>query len=370
MLSVFAKRAPVNFVLQPWQLLVLALAGWINRQQQEVIEYLRTENQVLKESHGKKRIRLNDDQRRRLAVKGKILGRKLLREIATIVTPDTILAWHRQLVAQKWDYSHQRNKVGRPRVSREIVELVLRMARENPTWGYDRIEGALANLGHKISDTTVGNILREHGIEPVPERKRQTTWKAFLKAHWDVLGAVDFTTIEVWSKGGLVTIYLLFVMEVETRRVHFAGCTTNPAEPWMKQIARNLTDSFDGFLLGNRYLLMDHDTKFCKAFRSILHQADVQAVKLPARSPNLNAHMERFIRSLKDECLNRVIFFGDVSLRKAVGQFVEHYHQERNHQGLCNRLIDPGVDVGGAAGDVECRERLGGLLKYYYRDAA
>jgi hypothetical protein len=159
-------------------------------------------------------------------------------------------------------------------------------------------------------------------------------------------------------------------MEVATRRVYFAGGTTNPDEAWMKQIARNLTDSFDGFLLGKRYILMDRDAKFCEAFRSILKPADVNPVKLPARSPNLNAHMERFMRSLKEECLNRLIFFGDVSLRKAVGQFVEHYHQERNHQGLGNRLIEPGVGVGRVAGEVACRERLGGLLQYYYRDAA
>jgi transposase InsO family protein len=300
----------MKFVLQPWQLLLVVLAGWINRQQQDVIEYLRTENQILKESHGKRRIPLTDHQRRRLAVKGKILGREALGEIATVVTPDTILRWHRQLVAQKWDFSHRRTKVGRPRTSQEIVELILRMARENPGWGYDRIEGALANLGHKISDTTVGNILKEHGIEPAPERRRKTTWKAFLKAHWDVLGATDFTMIEVWTKGGLVTIYLLFVMEVGTRRVHFAGSTTNPTEPWMKQVARNPTYSFDGFLLGARYLIMDRDSKFCESFRSILEQADVDPVKLPARSPNLNAHMERFMRSLKSECLNRMIFFG------------------------------------------------------------
>jgi transposase InsO family protein len=360
----------MNFVLQPWQLLLVILAGWINHQQQEVIEYLRTENQILKESHGKKRIRLNDDQRRRLAVKGKILGRKMLGEIGTIVTPDTILRWHRQLVAQKWGYSHRRKKVGRPRMPQVVVELVLRMARENPAWGYDRIEGALANLGHKISDTTVGDIVRDHGIEPVPERRRQTTWKAFLTAHWDVLGATDFTTVEVWSKCGLVTIYLLFVIEVATRRVHFAGCTTNPDEAWMKQTARNLTDSFDGFLLGKRYLLMDRDTKFCESFRSILRPADVNPVKLPARSPNLNAHMERFMRSVKNECLNRMIFFGEKSLRRAVSEFLEHYHAERNHQGLGNRLIEPSAEVGSANGDVECRERLGGLLKYYYRRAA
>ena len=358
----------MNFVLQPWHLLLVILAGWINQQQQEVIESLRTENQVLKEAHGKKPIRLTDDQRRRLAVKGEVLGRKVLEEIATIFTPDTILRWHRQLVAQKWDYSHRRGKVGRPRVSSEIAKLVLRMARENPTWGYDRIQGALANLGHRISDTTVGNILREHGIDPVPERKRQTTWKTFLKSHWDVLGVVDFTTTEVWSKGGLVTFYLLFVIEVATGRVHFAGCATSPHAAWMKRVGRNLTDSLDGSLLGTRYLLMDRDTTFCEAFLSILEQADVTPVRLPARSPNLNAHIERFHRSLKQECLDRMIFFGERSVRMAVWQFLEHDHRERNHQGLGNRLIQP--EVGRTSGDVSCRERLGGLLQYDYRDAA
>jgi len=138
----------------------------------------------------------------------------------------------------------------------------------------------------------------------------------------------------------------------------------------MKQIARNLTDSFDGFLLGKRYLLMDRDTKFCEAFRFITHETGVDAVKLPAKSPNLNAHMERFLRSLKDECPCRIIFFGERSLRNSVSQFVDHYHRERNHQGLANRLIDAGEEVGRIAGDVQCRERLGGLLRYYYREAA
>ena len=159
-------------------------AGWVHRQQQEVIDYLRTENQVLKEKLGKKRILLSDDQRRRLAVKAKVLGRKLLTEVGTLVTPDTLLRWHRMLVAKKWDYSERRkDKPGRLPVADEIQELVLRLARENPSWGYDRIQGALANLGHDISDTTVANILKEHGIEPAPERKRQTTWKTFIKAH-------------------------------------------------------------------------------------------------------------------------------------------------------------------------------------------
>ena len=183
----------MNFVLQPWQLLLLILAGWINRQQQQVIDYLRTENQVLKEKLGKRRILLNDDQRRRLAVKAKVLGRKLLAEVGTLFTPDTLLRWHRLLVAKKWDYSQRRqHQPGRPPLAQEIQQLVVRLARENPSWGYDRIQGALANLGHDLSDTSVGNILRAHGIEPAPERKRATTWKAFLKAPESSGGQTSF----------------------------------------------------------------------------------------------------------------------------------------------------------------------------------
>jgi hypothetical protein len=157
---------------------------------------------------------------RRFAVKAKILTRKTLEQIGTLVTPDTLLRWHRMLVAQKWNYADRSTKAGHPATPQEIVDLVLQMAKENPTWGYDRIQGALANLGHQVSDQTVGNILKQHGVEPAPERKRQTTWTTFIKAHWDVLAAIDFTTIEVWTKSGLITFYLLFVMELKTRRVH------------------------------------------------------------------------------------------------------------------------------------------------------
>ena len=357
-------------VLQPWHLLLFIIAGWVNRHQQDVIEYLRTENQVLKERLGKKRILLTDDQRRRLAVKGKVLGRKALEEISTIVTPETLLRWHRELVARKWDYSQQRQKVGRPPVAKEIVELVLRMAKENPFWGYDRIQGAVANLGHKISDSTVANILRQHGIDPAPERKRQTTWHTFLKAHWDVLASVDFTTIEAWTRSGLVTYYLLFFMELATRRVHFAGLTTNPDEAWLLQIARNVTDAEEGFLRGKRYILMDRDTKFSEVFRNTLEDGGVRPVRLPPHSPNLNSHIERFMRSLKEECLGRMIFFGEKALHTATVSYVEHFLTERNHQGVSNRLLLPGSEVGQTAGDIACRERLGGLLQYFYRKAA
>ena len=247
------------------------------------------------------------------------------------------------------------------------------MAQENPSWGYDRIQGALANLGHEISDQSVGNILKEHGIEPAPQRKRHTspsTWKTFLKSHWEVLGAIDFTTIEVWTKSGLVTYYLLFVMKVATRTVHFAGCTTHPHAAWMQQIARNLTDGCDGFHLGIRYLLMDRDGSFCEAFRAVLESAGVEPVRLTPRSPNLNSHLERFHLSIKSESLERMIFFGEAMLRNAVCEFLIHYDGERNHQGLDNRILTPGAEVGRVAGTIQCRERLGGLLKFYHRDAA
>ena len=165
----------LEFLLRPWHLIVLAAASHLNREQERTIEYLRTENAGLREKLGKGRILLNDDQQRRLSVKGHILGKRELSGLATIVTPDTILRWHRQLVALKWDYSDRRKSIGPPPVPEAIAELVVRMDRENPDRDYDHIEGALANLRHTLSDTTVGNVLREHGIEPASERSKKTT---------------------------------------------------------------------------------------------------------------------------------------------------------------------------------------------------
>lgn len=361
----------MNFILQPWQLLVMILAGWINSEQQKIIDFYRAQLDAVMQAQGKKRLLLTDDQRRILAVKGKALGRKSLTELSTIVTPDTILRWHRNLVARKWDYSQRRAKrAGRPPITDEVRKLAIRLAQENPSWGYDRIQGALSNLGHVVSDQTIGNILKQHGIEPAPARKRQTSWRTFIKSHWEVLSAIDFTTVEVWTKGGLVTYYLLFVMELKTRRVHLAACTTTLGDACMKQIARNLTDPFDGVLKDSKYVLMDRDANFSSAFRTILDEAGVEPVRLPAKCPNLNSHLERFHLSIKSECLSRMIFFGEQALRHAVNTYLLHYHSERNHQGLGNELIDPGDDVGETEGEIQCRKQLGGLLKYYYRQAA
>ncbi|MCH9033253.1 MAG: transposase [Planctomycetes bacterium] len=354
---------------QPWQLLLVTLAGWINRHQLDVIAYIQQENNILKSKLKGKRIRFTDDERRRLAVKGKALGRRVLREVASIVTPDTLLAWHRRLIAQKWDYSGRRGP-GRPRVAHQISELTARMARENPRWGYTTIRGALFNLGHVVARETVRNILKEHGIEPAPERSKRTPWSTFLKSHWDCIAAVDLFTTEVWTRNGLVRYYTLFFIKLSSRRVHVAGVTPNPHRIWIKQIARNLTNPIDGFLLGTRYLIMDRDSIFTDEFREYLKQEGVKPVRLPPRSPNLNAYAERFVRTIKECCLNQMIFFGERSLWNAIREFMEHYHHERNHQGLENRLIDPRHQIGLTEDSIACRERLGGMLRYYYRDAA
>ncbi|MCH9727094.1 MAG: integrase core domain-containing protein [Planctomycetes bacterium] len=360
----------MKFILQPWQFLFVLLCGWVHQRQSEIIEFQNAQITALLEKLGKKRILLTDNQRRVLAVKSKSIGRKTLMELTTIVTPDTLLRWHHDLVAKKWDYSEKRKSVGRPHIRQVIVDLILKFAKENPTWGYNRIQGALANVGYKISDTTVGNILKAHGIEPAPNRQCSGSWSTFLKSHWDVLAAIDFTTVEVWTKHGLVTFYLLFAMELKTRRVHFTACSPGLGDEYMRNIAVGLTDEIDGFLKEKKYVIMDRDANFSSAFRRRLEICDVQPVRLPPKSPNLNAYMERFHLSIKSECLDRMIFFGERSLRRAVDEYISHYHEERNHQGLQNELIEPVDGIGSQAGKIECRERLGGLLKYYYRNAA
>ena len=224
----------------------------------------------------------------------------------------------------------------------------------------------LLERARPITDTTVGNILKSHGIEPTPCRKTTGSWSTFIKAHWDTLAAIDFTTVETWISSGLTTFYLLFAMELNTRKVHFAGCSVHPNEAWMKQTARELTNHFDGFLLNTNYLIMDRDTKFCESFRAFLSDEGVKPVRLPPRSPNFNAHLERFFRSLKAECLDRLILFGEKAMCNAVREYLAHYHTERNHQGLDNELIVPLERPPDFETEVKTTERLGGLLHSYH----
>ena len=315
----------------------------INQQQREVIDYLQTENRVLREQLGSRRLRFTDDQRIRLAAKAQRLGRRVLQQLATVVSPDTLLAWHRHLIARKHD-GHQRRGPGRPPTITEIRQLVVRMATENRDWGYTRIQGALANLGHDVGRGTIATILRQHGIEPAPDRRRGTTWREFLKAHWGVLAAADFFTVEVWTATGLTRYVVLFVIELATRRVHIAGITAEPDSAWVIQCSRQLSDPVDGFLLGKRFLLHDRDPLFTNTFRDTLAATGVETVRLPPKSPNLNAFAERFVRTIKESCLERLILVGEASLWRAVREFVAHYHEERNHQGLGNVLIVPVAD--------------------------
>ena len=184
------------------------------------------------------------------------------------------------------------------------------------------------------------------------------------------MASIDFTNMEVWTPKGLVTFYVLVAMHLKTRRVKIAGITPYPDGDWVRQMTRDLTNVEDGFLLHQSYVLVDRDTKFLPLREYLTSCSEVEPVVLPPRSPNLNAHLERFMRSLKHECLNRMIFFGPTSLQKALKEYAEHYHHERNHQGLKNRIPFPGKDVGVLDGGVDCSERLGGLLRYYHRNAA
>ncbi len=322
---------------------------------------------VLLELNGDRRLRFTNDQRSRLAAKGKRLGRRALRGLRTIVTPDTILRWHRELIAHKYDGSAKR-RPGRPRVSNDVRELVVRMATDNEGWGYTRIVGELSKLGYTVSRSSVRRILKAHGIEPAPERKKHMPWSKFLKAHWDGLAATDFFTIEVWTKTGLLRYFVLFVIDLPTRRVEIAGINASPNGLWMEQIARNLIDCFNGFLHGKTHLIHDRDPLFTKELREILRSGGIESVRLPPKSPNLNAYAERFVLSIKSECLDRVIMHGEAHLRRAIDEYVDHYHIERTHQGLGNQLVEGVPEY--SVGQIKRRQRLGGLLNSYHRKAA
>ena len=220
---------------------------------------------------------------------------------------------------------------------REMADLVVRMAVDNPQWGYTRIRGALANLGHQLARNTVKRILHDHGIDPAPERARRTPWKAFLQAHWEGLAACDLFTVEVLTLAGLKRYLVFFVIVLKTRRVTIAGMHPQPGGAWMEQTARNLTDPVDGVLRTARTLIHDRDPLYTQIFSEILTGSGVCPIRLPAKSPNLNAYAERFVRSIKDECLRRVVPLGEGHLRLLVREYVEHYHRERNHQGLDNQ---------------------------------
>ena len=244
---------------------------------------------------------------------------------------------------------------------KKIRELIVRFARENSGWGYCRIEGALRNVGHRVAPSTIRNVLKQHGIAPAPDRP--TTWRAFLKSHWNQIAGTDFFTVEVWTATGLKTFYVLFMIELDTRRVHLGGITRHPNDLYMGYAAERPAS----FVKGRRFLICDGDSKFRYRFKIVMEAAGIKLIKTPYQAPNASAHAERFIRSIKHECLDRMILFGEGHLQRVLDEYLTHYNHERNHQGIGNNLINARLKVG--TGPIECNERLGGLLMYYRRAA-
>ena len=336
-----------------------------------VIEYLLEENRILKEQFDKtgKKLKLTNQQRHELARKGRILGWQQLLEYASIATPQTIYAWHRKLVALKYTAKRKIYTEKQQRMA-VIRDLCVKFATENPTWGYGRIQGALANVGYEISTTTVGNILRTKGIIPAPERTRRGNWKRFIRSHMSVVSVADFFTVEVWTLRGLVRYHVFFVMDLARRTVKIAyiGCQTNGQV--MEQVARHLTDFDDGSLSGKRFFVCDNDPLYTQQFETISDSAGIEIIRTMPNVPEQNGYAERFVRSIKKECLDHLIFLGARSLRRAVHEFVEHYHHERNHQGLDNLIPMPYVSQNhDKKQPIAKSERLGGLLNYYYRES-
>jgi putative transposase len=353
-----------------WKQLLAYITGSVDEELLLRNAYLVAENRILR-NQITGRVQLTDAERKTLADIGKKLSKQALAEVAHVVTPDTILGWHRKFVTQKFDTSPKRKALGRPAIDPELEALVVRMAKENRSWGYDRIAGALKHLGYTVSDQTVGNILKRHSLPPAPERKKTTTWKEFIHTHMDVLVATDFFTTEVWTWCGLVTYYVLFFIHLDSRKVHVAGVTPHPNARWMIQMARNVTMEEWGFLSPGQYLIHDRDGKYCPAFQRLIDDAGVTRVPLPPRSPNLNAYAERWVRSVKEETLSRLLLFGERSLRRALTEYITHFHQERPHQGKGNVILMPAArDRQPHGGPIRCYERLGGLLKYYDWEAA
>lgn len=344
------------------------LAAATDRELARLVQYLKVENRILRDKLPA-RITVTVQERQRLLKYGKPLG-KAIRELITIVSPRTFARWlNAESATAK---SIRASKPGRPRTPDDIRALVLRLAREN-AWGYTRILGELKKLGvRKISRSTVIKILKDNGLDPGP-RRGEGTWDEFLKRHAATLWACDFFSKKVWTLSGLIDVFVLFFIQVGSRRVHLAGMTANPDRAWMMQQARNMAMIFDQESVKPKYLLRDHDSKFVKEFDAILASEGIEVKPVGVRAPNQNAVAERFVQTVKGECLDWFCVFGEAHLRYILGEFLAHYHRARPHQGLGNVPPDapPQPENGEprALAGVRCEERLGGLLKHYVRAA-
>jgi putative transposase len=287
-----------------------------------------------------------------------------LREIIRIFQPETVLGWHRELVRRKWTYLRQ-NKGGRPSTSKELEKLILRLARENPRWGYGKIEGELIKLSYKVSQSTIRNILDRHGILPVPVRNGSIGWRQLMDHYTNQILACDFFTIEtIW----LQTIYVLFFIELGSRRVHFAGITTNPNEIWVTQQARQLVWEFNDRETPLRFLIHDNDCSFSKAFDAVFQSEGFHAIHTPFRAPNANAYAERWVRTVREECLDHILILNASHLRRVLLEFTDYYNSTRPHQGIGQQTPIPHKKPKNI-GTIQRRKVLGGIINDYYRSS-
>ncbi len=280
--------------------------------------------------------------------------------------PETLLKWHRELVQRKWTFTHRRVG-GRPPISSDLEALILRLAKENPRWGYSTIHGELLELDHDIGRTTVKDVLKRHRVPPAPERAQHaSSWRAFLGHYQAQVLACDFFTVEaVW----LQTLYVLFFLERGTRRVHVAGCTARPTSAWVTQQARQMSWTVQEELLPSRFLIHDRDAKFPISFDRVFEADAVRVIRTPFRSPKANAFAERWVRSVREECLDHVIILGERHLQRVLKEDETYFNHARPHQGIAQQ-IPAGDKCGAESGPVRCRNVLGGIIHDYYRAAA
>jgi putative transposase len=342
------------------ELIVLRMRS--ERSKELEILVLRQQLHVLKRQVARPRLRSAD----------RILLAAFSRSLPTLawssffVSPVTLLRWHRQLVARRWTYA--RRTVGRPRTDGGISELVLRLARENPTWGYRRIQGELVGLGIKIAPSTIWAILRRHGIEPAP-RRAELSWSAFLRAQASGIMACDFLTVDtVWLR----RLYVLFFIELGSRRVHFGGVTANPHDGWVTQQARNLVMTLAERERPVRFLVRDRDSEFTRNFDEVFRTEDIRVIRTPVRAPRAKAHAERWVGSLRRECLDRILILGRRQLEQVVRAYIHHHNEHRPHRSLEQRppVAKPLPAEQPPPSKIGRRDRLGGLIHEYHAIAA
>ena len=358
------------------RLVAATLLARQNKSLNAEVTYLRAELAYLRDQlPADKPLRFTDRWRKKLARAAADVGWKRLAEIATVAKAGTIRGWHRLLL--KKQLGVRRSGPGRPQISQDVQQTVIRLATENATWGQHRIAGELAKLGITLSPRTIAAILDRHGFKPEPERRTDSTWKTFIGEHLDQLVATDFFTVDVWGLLGKTSYDVLFAIHLQTRRVHIVGITEHAVSEFMVQTARNLTMVDTGWLVqvGARYLIHDRDTKFCAAWSHALASGGVETVAIPPHSPNLNAFAERWVRTVKRECIRRCWFIGRGGLERALNRYLVHYHEQRPHQGKGNRpLTDsaqtqppPQISIADFRADrVRCVTSNGGTIRHYH----